>query len=142
MELIVLKGKENTGKTTTINWVCNDLRGQGYIEKTSSQIFKDLGNGDFLTVLQKGEVEIAIISQGDEPDKIPNYLKEIEQKASSNNIKVICALRKSIENKVDLSDGGKNTILKEIEINKAKPNSFEGRKSEIKQKVKDILASV
>ena len=132
MELIVLKGKENTGKTTTINCV-----------KTSSQIFKDLENGDFLTVLQKEGVEIGIISQGDEPDKIPNYLKEIEQKASSNKIKVICALRKSIKNnKVDLLDGGKNTILKEIEINKAKPNSFEGRKSEIKQKVEDILALV
>lgn len=141
MELIVLKGDENTGKTTTINWVCNDLRGDGYIEP-SSKIFRDLRYGDFLTVLQKGEVEIGIISQGDEPNEIPNYLKEIEQKASSNNIKVICALRKSIENDVDLSDGGKNTILKEIEINKAKPNSFEGRKSEIKQKVKEILASV
>ena len=141
MELILLKGDENTGKTTTINWVCNDLRGDGYIEP-SSKIFRDLRYGDFLTVLQKGEVEIGIISQGDEPNEIPNYLKEIEQKASSNNIKVICALRKSIENDVDLSDGGKNTILKEIEINKAKPNSFEGRKSEIKQKVKEILASV
>lgn len=141
MELIVLKGDENTGKTTTINWVYNDLRGDGYIEP-SSKIFRDLRYGDFLTVLQKGEVEIGIISQGDEPNEIPNYLKEIEQKASSNNIKVICALRKSIENEVDLSDGGKNTILKEIEINKAKPNSFEGRKSEIKQKVEKILASV
>ena len=138
MELIVLKGKENTGKTTTINWLCNYLRGKGYIEP-SSKIFRDLGNGDFLTVLQKEGVEIGIISQGDEPDKIPNYLKEIEQKASSNKIKVICALRKSIENnKVDLSNGGKNTILKEVEINKANPNSFEGRKSEINQKVEEI----
>ena len=43
MKLIVLKGKENTGKTTTINCVCNDLRGKGYIEP-SSKTFEDLGN--------------------------------------------------------------------------------------------------
>jgi hypothetical protein len=141
MELIVLKGDENTGKTTTINWVCNDLRGDGYIEP-SSKIFRDLRYGDFLTVLQKGEVEIGIISQGDEPNEIPNYLKEIEQKASSNNIKVICALRKSIENDVDLSDGGKNTILGEIEIEKKKSTSFENIKPKINQKVEEILALV
>lgn len=136
MELIVLKGKENTGKTTIINWICNHLRGKGYIE-SSPETFRDLGNGDFLTVLQKGEGKIGIISQGDESDKIPNYLKEIEQKACSNNIKVICALRKTIENKVDLSDGGKNTILKEIEIEKTSP-SFEKIKSKINQKVEEI----
>lgn len=146
MELIVLKGKENTGKTTTINCVCNDLRGKGYIEP-SSQTFEDLGNGDFLTVLEKEGVKIGIISQGDEPDKFPNYFEKIEQKACtentcSNNIKVICALRKSIENEVDLLDGNKNTILTEVEINKANPNSFEGRKSEINQKVKELLALV
>lgn len=142
MELIVLKGKENTGKTTTINWVCNHLRWKGYIE-SSPKTFRDLENGDFLTILENKDkgVKIGIISQGDESDKIPEYLEEIEKKACSDNIKVICALRKSIENKVDLSDGGKNTIL-EIEINKANPNSFEERKSEIKQKVKDILALV
>lgn len=136
MELIVFKGKENTGKTTIINWVCNYLRGDCYIEP-SSKIFRDLGNGDFLTVLQKGEVKIGIISQGDESDKIPNYLKEIEQKACSNNIKVICVLRKSIEKEVDLSDGGKNTILKEIEIEKTS-TSFEKIKSKINQKVQEI----
>ena len=141
MKLIVLKGKENTGKTTTINCVCNDLRGKGYIEP-SSKTFEDLGNGDFLTVLEKEGVKIGIISQGDEPDKFLNYFEKIEQKACSNNIKVICALRKSIENEVDLSDGAKNTILKEVEINKANPNSFEGRKSEINQKVKELLALV
>lgn len=138
MELIVLKGKENTGKTTTINCVCNKLRGKRYIE-SSPKNFKDLGNGDFLTVLEKEGVKIGIISQGDEADKIPIYLKELKEKDCQ---KIICALRKEIEKKVNLLEISKNTILKEIEINKAKPNSFEQRKNVINDKVKEILALV
>lgn len=143
MELIVLKGKENTGKTTTINWVCNHLRWKGYIE-SSPKTFRDLENGDFLTILENKDkgVKIGIISQGDESDKIPEYLEEIEKKACYDNIKVICALRKSIEKQVDLSNGGKNTILKEIEIEKEKSTSFENIKPKINQKVEEILALV
>jgi hypothetical protein len=79
MELIVLKGKENTGKTTTINYVSNGLRGKGYIE-SSPKDFKDLGNGDFLTILEKERVKIGVVSQGDEADKIPIYLKKLKEK--------------------------------------------------------------
>ena len=135
MELIVLKGKENTGKTTTINYVYNKLRGEGYIE-SSPKDFKDLGDVDFLTVLEKDGVKIGVVSQGDEADKIPIYLKKLKEKDCQ---KVICALRKEIEKEVNLLEISKNTILKEIEINKAKPNSFEQRKNVINGKVTEIL---
>lgn len=136
MELIVLKGKENTGKTTTINCVCNKLRGKRYIE-SSPKNFKDLGNGDFLTVLEKEGVKIGIISQGDEADKIPIYLKELKEKDCR---KIICALRKEIEKKVDLLMGDKNTTLEEVEM--VKERSIKGKINQINQKVEEILALV
>ena len=136
MELIVLKGKENTGKTTAINYVCNKLRGRGYIE-SSIKNFEDLGNGDFLTVLEKGETKIGIISQGDEPNKIPIHLKKLKEK---NCQKVICALRKKIEKKVDLLMGDKNITLEEVEM--VKERSIEGNINQINQKVEEILALV
>ena len=136
MDLIVLKGKENTGKTTAINYVCNKLRGRGYIE-SSIKNFEDLGNGDFLTVLEKGETKIGIISQGDEPNKIPIHLKKLKEK---NCQKVICALRKNIEKKVDLLMGDKNITLEEVEM--VKERSIEGKINQINQKVEEILALV
>ena len=136
MELIVLKGKENTGKTTTINYVSNGLRGKGYIE-SSPKDFKDLGNGDFLTILEKERVKIGVVSQGDEADKIPIYLKKLKEKDCQ---KVICALRKEIEKEVDLLMGDKNTTLKEVEM--VKERSIEGKINQINQKVEEILALV
>lgn len=136
MELIVLKGKENTGKTTTINYVSNGLRGKGYIE-FSPKDFKDLGNGDFLTILEKERVKIGVVSQGDEADKIPIYLKKLKEKDCQ---KVICALRKEIEKEVDLLMGDKNTTLKEVEM--VKERSIEGKINQINQKVEEILALV
>ena len=44
MKLIVLKGEPDAGKTVTINYVYNKLRGEGYIE-SSKNVFKDLENG-------------------------------------------------------------------------------------------------
>lgn len=134
MVLIVLKGKENTGKTTTINYVCNKLRGEGYIE-SSLKDFEDLGNGDFLTILEKERVKIGIVSQGDEADKIPIYLKKLKGKDCQ---KVICALRKEIEKKVDLLMGDKNITLEEVEM--VKESSIKGKINQINQKVKEILA--
>lgn len=134
MELIVLKGKENTGKTTTINYVSNGLRGKGYIE-SSPKDFEDLGNGDFLTILEKDGVKIGVVSQGDEADKIPIYLKKLKGKDCQ---KVVCTLRKKIEKRVDLLMGDKNITLKEVEM--VKERSIEGKINQINQKVKEILA--
>ena len=136
MVLIVLKGKENTGKTTAINYVCNKLRGIGYIE-SSPKDFEDLENGDFLTILEKERVKIGIVSQGDEADKIPIYLKKLKEKDCQ---KVICALRKEIEKEVDLLMGDKNITLEEVEM--VKERSIEGKINQINQKVEEILALV
>jgi hypothetical protein len=134
MKLIVLKGDENTGKTTTINWVCNDLRGQGYIEETSSQIFEYLGNGDFLTVLQKGEVKIGIISQGDYPNYVESFLEKLENKKCSI---VICAQTIG-EGKEEIQKTIDKYSEKEI-VSISKTKGYKKIAQEINDKVTEIL---
>lgn len=111
MELIVLKGKENTGKTTTINYVYNELRGNGY-EEPDQDKFENLGKGDFLAILEKEDIKLGINSQGDEVNQIQKYLRVLENEGCS---RAICTLRNTIEEN-NLLDNGKNKILKIIEI--------------------------
>ena len=111
MELIVLKGKENTGKTTTINYVYNELRGNRY-EEPNQDKFENLKKGDFLAILEKEGIKLGINSQGDEVNQIQKYLGILEKEGCS---RVICALRDTI-GEDNLLDNGKNKILKIIEI--------------------------
>lgn len=111
MELIVLKGKKNTGKTTTINYVYNELRGNGY-EEPNQDKFENLKKGDFLAILEKEDIKLGINSQGDEVNQIQKYLRVLENEGCS---RAICTLRDTIEEN-NLLDNGKNKILKIIEI--------------------------
>lgn len=111
MELIVLKGKVNVGKTTTINYVYNELRGKGYKEPDQDK-FENLGKGDFLAILEKEDIKLGINSQGDEVNQIQKYLRVLENEGCS---RAICTLRDTIEEN-NLLDNGKNKILKIIEI--------------------------
>lgn len=62
MELIVLKGKPNAGKTATINYVYNELKDKrGYILHRHEKFRK----GDFLAVVKKENDIVGIISQGE-----------------------------------------------------------------------------
>lgn len=85
MKLIVLKGEPDAGKTVTINYVYNKLRGQGYIEP-SIDVFEDLENGDFLTVLKRESIKLGIVSQGDFAKgewSVKNHLENLEKQNCS-----------------------------------------------------------
>lgn len=90
MELIVLKGNPNRGKTETLNIVYQFLLVDGY--KQIPGFFKDLKHGDFIDVLSdpKGRI-IGIVTQGDYPKgdySVGNHLKYLE---NAKCIKTICA---------------------------------------------------
>ncbi len=89
MDLIVLKGNSDVGKTTTINIVYQLLLTKGY--KQVPNCFQDLGNGDFLDVIENGIQKVGIVSQGDYAIgsySVGNHLFTL-QNAGSN--KAICA---------------------------------------------------
>lgn len=135
MKLIVLKGEPDAGKTVTINYVYNKLRGEGYIEP-SRDVFKDLENGDFLTVLEKESVKLGVVSQGDYAEtenSVENHLKKLE---SEKCLITICA--QTIGN-------GKEGIQKTIEkysseiVTISKEKGCKKRAKEVNGKVKEIL---
>ena len=138
MKLIVLKGEPDAGKTVTINYVYNKLRGEGYIEPFRD-VFKDLENGDFLTVHEKERIKLGIVSQGDYVGEKENSVeKHLENMKKYNCSKVICTIRKNLMKKVNFNLGAgnnKNTIIlgKPIQMNHIR---------EINQKVEEILALV
>jgi len=135
MKLIVLKGKPDAGKTVTINYVYNKLRGKGYIE-SSVDAFKDLENGDFLTVLEKEGVKLGVVSQGDYAEtenSVENHLKKLESKEC---LITICA--QTIGND---KEGIRKTIEKyspEI-VTISKERACKKRAEEVNDKVKEIL---
>ncbi len=136
MKLIVLKGEPDAGKTVTINYVYNKLRGQGYIEP-SIDVFKDLENGDFLTVLKKGSIKLGVVSQGDYAIRecsVKNHLENLEKQNCSI---VIC---------VQTIGKGKEKIQKAIDgypqkeiVTISKIEDYKKRAQEINDKVIEIL---
>ena len=93
MKLIVLKGEPDAGKTVTINYVYNKLRGEGYIEPFRD-VFKDLENGDFLTVLEKERIKLGIVSQGDYVRgdcSVKKHLESLWHAASTSSLLVFSA---------------------------------------------------
>ena len=126
MELIVLKGVPNAGKTATINYVYNELKDKrGYILHRHQKFRK----GDFLAVVKKENDIVGIISQGEGIPYIKKFLKEFKDQEGCT--KVICAQRKDSKTQTDLF---KNYfILKSIDIQEI---------GEINQKVEEILALV
>ena len=136
MELIVLKGKAHSGKTATINYVYNELIKRNWKEVVP---YTEIGNGDFWAILEKNEIILGIVSQGDyfgeEKDSVEKHLENMKK---YNCSKVICTIRKSLMRKVNFNLGAannQNTIIlgKPIEMNHIR---------EINQKVEEILALV
>lgn len=89
MELIVLQGQPDCGKTTTINIVYYLLLQNGYKQVVGN--FMNLGKNDFLDVLENGAQRIGIVSQGDwcrGPYAVKLHLKKLCNAGCS---KTICA---------------------------------------------------
>ena len=136
MKLIVLKGEPDAGKTVTINYVYNKLRGEGYIEP-SRDVFKDLENGDFLTVLEKERIKLGIVSQGDYVIGDCSVKKHLESLENQSCSIVICAqtigeTKEKIQKTIDkYSQKGIVTI--------SKIQDYKKRAQEINDKVTEIL---
>ncbi|MBI1647796.1 hypothetical protein I7X30_12125 [Capnocytophaga sp. 051621] len=136
MKLIVLKGEPDAGKTVTINYVYNKLRGQGYIE-SSKNVFKDLENGDFLTVLEKENVKLGVISQGDYAKGDCSVKKHLESLENQSCSIVICAQTIG-ENKEKIQKAIDKYSQKEI-VTISKIQDYKKRAQEINGKVIEIL---
>lgn len=136
MKLIVLKGEPDAGKTVTINYVYNKLRGQGYIE-SSKNVFKDLENGDFLTVLEKENVKLGVISQGDYAKGDCSVKKHLESLENQSCSIVICAQTIG-ENKEEIQKTIDKYSQKEI-VTISKIQDYKKRAQEINGKVIEIL---
>ena len=136
MELIVLKGGSNVGKTATINYVYNELIKRNWKEVVP---YTEISHGDFWAVLKKNEIILGIVSQGDYVGEKENSVeKHLENMKKYNCSKVICTIRKNLMKKVNFNLGAgnnKNTIIlgKPIQMNHIR---------EINQKVEEILALV
>lgn len=127
MELIVLKGGSNVGKTATINYVYNELIKRNWKEVVP---YTEISNGDFWAILEKNEIILGIVSQGDNvrgSDSVQNHLNRLEKQSCS---KVICAQTNSKPSLQKVIDKYKNIP---IEMNSIR---------EINQKVEEILALV
>jgi hypothetical protein len=126
MELIVLKGEPNAGKTATINYVYNELIKRGW----EQVYYEEISHGDFLAVLEKNGIILGIVSQGDyvgTDNSVQNHLNRLEKKSCS---KVVCAQTNS-----------KPGLQKVIDKYNNKPIEMSCIR-EINQKVEEILALI
>ena len=135
MKLIVLKGEPDAGKTVTINYVYNKLRGEGYIE-SSKNVFKDLENGDFLTVLEKENVKLGVISQGDYAIGDCSVKKHLENLENQSCSIVICD---QTEGKEKIQKAIDKYSQKEI-VTISNIQDYKKRAQEINDKVTEILS--
>lgn len=79
MEIIALRGPDNTGKTTTLKIVFEKLKAQGF--QPMKDFEEDLGYGDSLWVLEKDGRKVGLVTQGDYAVKeysVKNHLRKLE----------------------------------------------------------------
>lgn len=63
MKIIALRGEPNCGKTTTLGIVYGKMLNEGFLQVGG--MYQNLGNNDFLDVLEYNGKKIGIVSQGD-----------------------------------------------------------------------------
>lgn len=90
MELILLKGKEDAGKTTTAAMVHDKLVKRGAYEKEYIELHKKYKRGekgwDFRSELELKNKIIHIISEGDEVKFFNNNILNYKEESSQDNI--------------------------------------------------------
>lgn len=94
MELIIIRGRQNDGKTTTVTMLHNALVGQS----TAVRLVKTNGDYlpvwdeviDFRSVIDLGKTRVAIISAGDDDDTVAKEMEEIIYEYRPD-ILVVCA---------------------------------------------------
>ena len=120
MELIVLKGEAHSGKTATINYVYNELIKRNWKEVVP---YTEISNGDFWAVLEKNEIRLGIVSQGDYVGEKENSVEkhlELDSMYSSlmgthNRDKNYCMLGQCIDDyDVEVSDTTLKIIVERL----------------------------
>jgi len=79
MEIISLRGPQNSGKTTTLTIVHDKLLEQS--SQNSNNCFKEISNGDFRDVIEYNGRKVGIVTQGDYPKgecSVKNHLEELK----------------------------------------------------------------
>lgn len=100
MEIIGLRGPSNTGKTTTLKIVFEKLKAQGF--QPMKDLEEDLGNGDFLWVLEKDGRKVGLVTQGDyaiESNSVKKHLSKLESAGCDT---AICACTTDGESKLGI----------------------------------------
>ncbi|WP_018964937.1 ATP-binding protein [Porphyromonas gulae] len=92
MNVIALRGEPNCGKTETLKIVHKKMLKKGF--RQVAGIYQDLGNNDFLDLLEFNNKKIGIVSQGDYArshrggTSVKKYLEDLKRKGADI---VICA---------------------------------------------------
>ena len=100
MEIIALRGPSDAGKTTTLKIVFEKLKVQGF--QPMKDFEEDLGNGDFLRVLEKDGRKVGLVTQGDYAVKeysVKNHLRKLESAGCDT---AICACTTDGESKLGI----------------------------------------
>lgn len=79
MELIIIRGRQNDGKTTTATLLHNELVGRGanlkLLKTNGNYLSVDNWIVDFQSVLDFGKKRIVIISEGDDDDRLAELME-------------------------------------------------------------------
>lgn len=93
MELIIIRGKQNSGKSTTAACVHNEIIARG-AQLKMMHIYADvipiMDLRDFESVLDLGHVRVAIISQGDLAAQLAERIEHLRWEWRPNAIVVGC----------------------------------------------------
>jgi len=81
MELIIIRGRQNNGKTTTATLLHNELVGRGaklkLLKTNGNYLSVDNWTVDFQSVLDFGKKRIVIISEGDNDDRLAELMESL-----------------------------------------------------------------
>ena len=94
MELIIIRGRQNDGKTTTATLLHNELVGRGanlkLLKTNGNYLSVDNWIVDFQSVLDFGKKRIVIISEGDDDDRLAELMESLINDYRPD-IMVVCA---------------------------------------------------
>jgi hypothetical protein len=93
MELIIIRGTQNSGKSTTAACVHNEIIARGAQPKMThiyADVIPIMELRDFESVLDYDRVRVAIISQGDDADKLHERIERLCWEWRPNALVVCC----------------------------------------------------
>lgn len=100
MELFIIRGRQNDGKTTTATFLHNQLLEQGakvkYLHTNGNYLSVGKWMVDFQSVLDYGKKRIVIISEGDDDDRLAELMENLTYDYRPD-IVVVCARSRDLD---------------------------------------------